>query len=266
MPRSRKVTKYPIGRFSPFYRAGSTAYAGVVARFFRKRPATGRTRSVRSRDDQSGVRIEFTDLAPEATVFLGQSAYLFLRFAESSARHAHDAIDLETESTLAIVAEECFSRFSALATTLDKLGVDRVEAMSPFIAPTREFERRTRGRNWLERVACTWVTMAFLQDFWRRLAEGLPTSVRADVVKALASDHMIDVLRDEVNRRLDREPGQRALLAMWARRLVGDTMLMAESALALPDELENQSDTVEPVFTELITAHSRRMEAMGLTA
>lgn len=221
---------------------------------------------MRSRDDQSGVRIEFTDLAPEPTVFLGQSAYLFLRFAESTARHAHDSVDLDTESALAIVAEECFTRFSALARTLERLGADRVEAMSPFIAPTRDFERRTRGRSWVERVACTWVTMSFLQDFWRRLAEGLPASVRSDVVAALGSDHMIEVLRDEVSRRLELEPAQRPLLAMWARRLVGDTMLMAESALAMPAEMASQAESVEPVFTELISAHSLRMEAMGLTA
>ncbi|MEY4312803.1 MAG: hypothetical protein RLZZ319_312 [Actinomycetota bacterium] len=236
----------------------------MVASLFRKRSRTEGS-SARA-NDGAGIRIEFTDLAPDAEVFLGQSAYLFLRFAESAARHAHDAIDLESESNLAVVAEECFSRFSALATSLDKLGVDRVEAMSPFIAPTREFERRTRGRNWVERVACTWVTMAFLQDFWRRLADGLPASVRAAVVTALKSDHMIDVLRAEVEQRLEREPTLRPMLALWARRLVGDTMLVAESALVIPEGAPGQSETVEPVFTELIAAHSRRMDAMGLTA
>ncbi len=237
---------------------------GVVAGLFRKRSRTAG--SVGRSSESAGIRIEFTDLAPEVSVFLGQSAYLFLRFAESAARHAHDAIDLDSESTLAVVAEECFSRFSALASLLDTLGVDRVEAMSPFIAPTREFERRTRGRNWVERVACTWVTMGFLQDFWRRLAPGLPKTVRAEVIAALESDHMIDVLRVEVERRLVLEPSIRPMLALWARRLVGDTMLVAESALVVPDGKPGQADTVEPVFTELISAHSLRMDAMGLTA
>ena len=244
-----------------------TAYAGGVAPLFWKRdkPA-GPAPTVRSRDDDSGLRVEFTDLAPAPEVFLGQSAYLFLRYAESAARHAHDATDLETEAALAIVAEECFQRFSTLVGLLDRLGTDQIEAMTPFIVPTREFERRTRGRNWTERVMCTWITMAFLQDFWRRLAEGLPKSIRAEVVAALADDTMIEVLRTEIERRIALEPGIRPVLAMWGRRLVGDTMLMAESALTHGDDLEAEAEGVEPVFTEIIGAHSQRMDSLGLTA
>jgi len=238
-----------------------------VASLFRKsaRSSTSSARS-RSRVADGSARVEFTDLAPSPDVFLGQSAYLFLRYAESAARHAHDATDLETESTLAIVAGECFVRFSTLATTLDKLKLDRVAAMSPFIAPTREFERRIRGRNWVERLACTWVTMAFLQDFWRRLAQGLPAKVRADVVAALESDTMIDVLRTELERRIALEPGLRPSLALWSRRLVGDTMLMAESALLQGANSGPRADGLGPVFTELIASHAVRMDALGLTA
>lgn len=239
----------------------------MVASLFRKsaRSSTTRARS-RSRNADGSARVEFTDLAPSPDVFLGQSAYLFLRYAESAARHAHDATDLETESTLAIVAEECFVRFSTLAATLDKLKVNRLTAMSPFIAPTREFERRTRGRNWVERLACTWVTMAFLQDFWRRLAQGLPAKVRADVIAALDGDRMIDVLRTELERRIALEPGLRPTLALWSRRLVGDTMLMAQSALLRDADPATRVDGFGTVFSELIASHSVRMDALGLTA
>lgn len=238
-----------------------------MASLFGKRGrSSNSTKSSSSRASESNARVEFVDLAPSPDVFLGQSAYLFLRYAESAARHAHDATDLETESTLATVAGECFVRFSALAASLDKLKVDRVEAMSPFIAPTREFERRTRGRNWVERLACTWVTMAFLQDFWRRLAQGLPAKIRTDVVAALDSDTMIDVLRTELERRLALEPTLRPALAMWSRRLVGDTMLIAASALTPGPDSTPRGDGLGPVFTELIAAHSVRMDALGLTA
>lgn len=222
---------------------------------------------MRSRDDiDAGNRIEFTDLAPEPAVFIGQCAYLFLRYAESLARHAHDSTDLDTESTVAVVAAEAFRRYVTLVEVLDRLGVDRTEAMRPFIEPTREFERRTRGRNWTERVACTWVTMAFLQDFWRRLADGLPVALRADVEAALASDAMVDALRYELERRIEAEPTVRPALALWSRRLVGDTMLMAESALVHNDVAVAETEGVEPVFTELISAHTQRLDSLGLSA
>lgn len=223
--------------------------------------------TVRSRDEvDSGNRVEFTDLAPEPAVFIGQCAYLFLRFAESLARHAHDSKDLETESSIAMVAAESFRRYVRLVEVLDRLGVDRVEAMTPFIEPTREFERRTRGQNWTERVTCTWVTMSFLQDFWRRLAEGLPATIRADVVSALKSDDMVTILRAELERKIEADPQLRPVLAMWARRQVGDTMLMAESALVHNAVAVADADGVEPVFTDLIGEHTRRLDSLGLSA
>jgi hypothetical protein len=108
--------------------------------------------------------------------------------------------------------------------------------------------------------------MAFLQDFWRQLATGLPKAIRRDVIAALESDTMIDALRAELERRIALEPTLRPTLALWARRLVGDTMLMAESALVHADSPVALADGIEPVFTELIAAHSARMDALGLTA
>jgi hypothetical protein len=54
---------------------------------------------------------------------------------------------------------------------------------------------------------------------------------------------------------------------MWGRRLVGDTMLVARGALAIAQTHDRQEEArIEPVFTELIAAHTRRMDALGLTA
>ncbi|MBC7591006.1 MAG: hypothetical protein H7226_08185, partial [Salinibacterium sp.] len=57
-----------------------------------------------------------------------------------------------------------------------------------------------------------------------------------------------------------------ARLAMWGRRLVGDTILVARSALRYTDNHISDEARIEPVFTELIAAHTRRMDALGLTA
>jgi len=53
---------------------------------------------------------------------------------------------------------------------------------------------------------------------------------------------------------------------MWGRRLVGDTLLVARAALR-PKHLQLQDEQkVEPVFTQLMAAHSRRMDDLGLAA
>ncbi len=59
----------------------------------------------------------------------------------------------------------------------------------------------------------------------------------------------------------------RSLLSMWGRRLVGDTLLVARAALTTSVRLDRAAEEkVEPVFTELMAAHSRRMDAVGLNA
>ena len=58
----------------------------------------------------------------------------------------------------------------------------------------------------------------------------------------------------------------KSLLALWGRRLVGDTLLIARGALR-PQTLDAAEERkVEPVFTDLLGAHSRRMAAMALDA
>ena len=48
--------------------------------------------------------------------------------------------------------------------------------------------------------------------------------------------------------------------------LVGDTLLIARSALRPGTLRIADEEKVEPVFTELMAAHSKRMDAMGLAA
>jgi LPS sulfotransferase NodH len=65
---------------------------------------------------------------------------------------------------------------------------------------------------------------------------------------------------------IDAHPRLSSRLAMWGRRLVGDTMLVARSALRFTEDHLSDEARIEPVFTELIAAHTRRMDALGLTA
>jgi hypothetical protein len=74
-----------------------------------------------------------------------------------------------------------------------------------------------------------------------------------------------DVLVAELRTAIDASARLASRLAMWGRRLVGDTMLVARSSLSIGGELPGE-ERIEPVFTELISAHTRRMDALGLTA
>ena len=65
---------------------------------------------------------------------------------------------------------------------------------------------------------------------------------------------------------IDSDEEWRWLLALWGRRLVGDTLLVARTALRHGHLDRAEEAKVEPVFSELMGAHARRMDAMGLAA
>src|SRR5690606_24610748 len=107
-------------------------------------------------------------------------------------------------------------------------------------------------------------TAGFLDDFYARLASGLPDGeVIAAIVEGETGDQ---VIVDELLVAIDENPRLAARLAMWGRRLIGDTMLVARQSLNLGKHDVSDEARIEPVFTELIAAHTRRMDALGLTA
>ena len=85
--------------------------------------------------------------------------------------------------------------------------------------------------------------------------------------KDAGADDLAAMLRASISA----DPVLASSLAMWGRRLVGNTLLAARSALADVDSpgtpLHHAAEAnIEPVFTELIAAHTRRMDGLGLTA
>ena len=74
-----------------------------------------------------------------------------------------------------------------------------------------------------------------------------------------------DVLVEELRIAIEGNPRLASRLAMWGRQLVGDTMLVARLAIEQHPRA-TVDERVDPVFTELIAAHTRRMDKLGLTA
>ncbi|HRN29645.1 MAG TPA: ferritin-like fold-containing protein, partial [Terrimesophilobacter sp.] len=70
------------------------------------------------------------------------------------------------------------------------------------------------------------------------------------------------VIRAEI----DAQPTLASSLALWGRRLVGDTLLVARSAADIPQDTAADDERLEPVFTDLVADHTRRMDDLGLTA
>ncbi|GAB3408966.1 hypothetical protein GCM10027515_26940 [Schumannella luteola] len=232
--------------------------------FRRRRPATPAVLVGRPRSTVT-ARVELADLTPGIDAYLGRAAYLQLALFEDVSRAISAAPSTVAKTSLARVAAPHLDAHRGLVAELVARGVDPAEAMEPYRLDIDDFQRRTLGQDWFETLATCYVTAGFLTDFFLSLAAGLPAELRGRVESLLDVEAGEDVLIDELRAGIDANPRLGSRLAMRGRRLVGDTMLVARSALGVGAEGPGE-ERIEPVFTELVAAHTRRMDALGLTA
>jgi hypothetical protein len=122
-----------------------------------------------------------------------------------------------------------------------------------------------------------------LDDFYTRLAVGLPVELREGVEKALSDRTFERFAKRALVEAMADDPQLQSRLALWGRRLMGDVLLELRGAfdnrklagipkgksLTAAEEREvnlASYSQLEPLVTELIAAHSLRMDALGLAA
>ena len=221
---------------------------------------------MRSRGDHGDVsRVDFEELAPDIDTFLGQAAYLQLGYFETLSELIAPTLDLTHKERLSIAAGSALTKHRELVRLIRDRGGDPVELMLPFREPLDAFRRATHGARPLETMLSVHITAGMLDDFYRSLSASYgPTGSR--VATILGRDDDRDAVVRLITDAIEADAEWRSLLALWGRRLVGDTLLIARAALR-PQSLDAAEEKrVEPVFTELLGAHSRRMSALGLDA
>jgi hypothetical protein len=231
----------------------------------RKRVDAPRVR-VRSASQGPSTKVDLAELTPTLPFFLGKAAYVQLMIFENLGRALATAPTTDAKEALSRAAALSLARHHGLTAEIERLGDSVSDIMKPHAAEIDRFQRVTQGADWYEAVTTCYLTAGFLDDFFVRLAAGLPSAAAARVTaiyesesgEALLAEQLLGAIAD--NSRLG------ARLALWGRRLVGDTMLIARSALATSSNHVSDEARMEPVFTELIAAHTRRMDRLGLTA
>jgi len=212
------------------------------------------------------TRVDFTELVPEPISFLGRAAYIQLEAFEALARAVTTAPTLAAKEGLSSAAGVALRKHHALIAEVRRAGAEPVEVMAPFTPVTDELRAATARADWYELLLTIHITTGMLDDFFGRLAEGLPADLAARVRVILDERGTDGVLKHELERAIAEQPGLADRLALWGRSLVGDALLIARSALRAAEPPGRGDDDVEPVFTELIAEHTRRMDALGLTA
>lgn len=210
------------------------------------------------------AKVSLDEVSPEPAPFLGHAAYLQLALFEALTQCASNAPDLDAKADLSAAAGRVLEKHAALVAELEALALDPAAAMQPFRVPLDRYFRVIAGADWWESLLSAYLVSGLLDDFFARLASGLPTDGDR-IADLLSSDGGRPTLVALLQVAVLEEPRLSSRLALWGRRLVGDTLLIARSAL--PGATGSRGDaTIEPIVTDLIAAHTRRMDLLGLTA
>jgi len=244
------------------------SYAGVVVTWFGQRPQRVEVPRLTARGAQKPTtKVDISDLTPELLHFLGQAAYCELGEFESLARAVATSPNLAAKEGLSAAAGRALSKHHGLVSEIRRRGHEPAEVMAPFVPALDHYRDQTKGSDWHELLLSCYLTGGLLDDFFIRLSDGLPRDVGPRIALLLGEDSGTDVFVRELRAAINSNPGLGSRLAMWGRRLVGDTLLVARSAMPASDAPVSSTEArIEPVFTELIAAHTRRMDGLGLTA
>jgi len=237
----------------------------VVNWFWRRRPPA-RILKLRSRGDVGDAqRVDFAELAPDVATFLGQAAYLQLGYFETLSRLIRATPELAEKEALSLAAGRTLRKHRQIVELIAERVGDPTEVMLPFREQLDAFRRATIGARPRETMLSVHITAGMLDDFYLALASSYGTIGRrvSEILGEAADREQIEgILRATI----DADDEMRSLLSMWARRLVGDTLLVARSALTPARLGLDDEKKVQPVFTALLAAHARRMDALGLSA
>src|SRR6218665_3164862 len=113
-----------------------------------------------------------------------------------------------------------------------------------------------------ERLLGVYVVQGIIDDALLECAVAMPGDSGARMREVLAVSSESVVIEAELQAVLAEHPERKNRCALWGRSLVGDALLIVRSlrgAVSAPDA------TVQG-FTHVITRHSQRMDALGLTA
>jgi len=222
----------------------------------------------RAAGDDSGAVAD-----PAAVDLLGLLAYAELTAFERLADDARFAPTLEDRAALGGMAVAEFGHFRLLHARLTALGVNSDAAMAPFVPALDAFHESTAPGDWLEGLIKAYVGDGIAADFYREVASYLDESTRDLVIEVLADTGHAALTVDRVQAAIAAEPALAGRLALWARRLVGETLTSAQRVTADREALARLIARGRPdpvtfgrMMGRLTDAHSQRMASLGLSA
>lgn len=236
--------------------------------WWKKKKADGPSLSITPRGDASTTaKVDLGALAPPLADFLASACVLQHALAARLSVLSGGAWGSEDADDLGVASSRAMDRYR----NFRELLTDYVEDVPGTLEGPRErlahHLERLETKRWYEGVGTAYVVAGFTRDFWHRLAEGFAPDVVTQVREVLVDHGDEDLMAGVLERFLALDARYSSRLSLWCRRLVGDTMLVCRDALS--DAAMSSADAevrLEPVLTDVVALHTRRLDRLGLTA
>jgi hypothetical protein len=201
-----------------------------------------------------------------------------LTVAEQLDYQSETAGDQVLSKKLHLLSNKYYSKHSDLIPLLTKLGVEASALESLYGSSMNQLLQRTRGADFFEDMMRNYIVFGMLQDSFRRLAKGLTPAKRLKVEELMAAQELEKLAQATLSSAIDADSKLGHRMALYGRMVVADCLLEIRNLVdfdkVLPaanyqDETERtraQFKTLEPYTSELIAAHTVRMDQLGLTA
>ena len=171
------------------------------------------------------------DVTNSAVVdLLGLLAYGELSSFEQMAADAHMAPTLFDKAQMSKFATDEFEHYRKISSRLTGLGVDPIDAMSPFSKALDAYHAQLVPSNWLEGLVKSYIGEGIAADFYR-----------------------------EVSKFLDKETAQlvEEVLAAQARMELAQLFISKEA---------NVGSDIDGLVNRLTVGHARRMDVLGFAS
>lgn len=203
---------------------------------------------------------------PDHLELLGAVAYGELTVFTRLAADAERAPDLVGRAELATLAAIEMDHYRRVRDHLAARDIDVMAAMAPFVAPLDAFTRCTEPRDWAESLVSAHLGRGIATDLQLDLVTAME-GPEADLVRQVAPDPGHEAFAAREVRELCADERTRARLAMWGRRLLGESL--AAAAAVLDDHpgaaaLVGAGGGRAALFKRLKSQHGKRMHGLGL--
>lgn len=239
----------------------------MISWFRRLRTPALPARKIRVRGQgEDAQQVALAEFGPGILPFLGLTAYLQLELYEAGTRAVVGAQSLEAKDVLARVAGVALTKQQRFAAEIRRRGKEPHVVMAPYTPVIDRYLERVQANDWHQHVLSVYLVGGLFDGFFASIAGGIRDGYAREAIQILTGESGRDELKALLAAAIAADPTLDDSLALWGRRLVGDTLLVAREVLLLSENRKFVASEVEPVFTELIAEHIRRMDALGLTA